>query len=82
MKQTIEKHRGTEEHYSGIIDLEYAYDRIPREEMWRCSRERNVPEKYIRLIQDMYQGGNAVVRSAAGEGNSFGWRSDCTKARP
>ena len=34
-----------------FIDLEKAYDSIPREEIWRSSRERNVPEKYITVIQ-------------------------------
>ena len=51
LKQTSEKHiRVT------FKDLEKAYDRIPMEEIWRCSRERNVPEEYIRLVQDMYRG--------------------------
>ena len=73
LKQTIEKHReGQKNIRVTFIDLEKAYHSIPREEIWRSSRERNVPEKYIRLIQDMYQGCKTVVRSAAGESNSFG----------
>ena len=73
LKQTIEKHREGQKNIRVIfIDLEKAYDRIPREEIWRCSRERNVPEKYIRLVQDMYRGCKTVVRTAAGESNSFG----------
>ena len=73
LKQTTEKHReGQKNIRVTCIDLEKAYDSIPREEIWRSSRERNVPEKYIRLIQDMYQGCKTVVRSAAVESNSFG----------
>ena len=52
----------TERHTEGqkniivtFIDLEIAYDQ-PRKAILRCSRERNVPEKYTRLVQDMYQG--------------------------
>ena len=48
-----------------------AYDRVPREEIWRCMRERNVPEKCVKLIQDMYRGCKTKVRSAAGESDSF-----------
>ena len=73
LKQTIEKHReGQKNIRLTFIDLEKAYDSIPMEEILRSSRERYVPEKYIRLIQDMYQGCKTVVRSAAGECNSFG----------
>ena len=75
LKQTIiEKHReGQKNIIVTFIDLEKAYDRLPRarEEIWRCSRERNVPEKYIRIVQDMYRGCITLVRSAAGE-NIFG----------
>ena len=33
---------------------------------------KNVPEKYIRIVQYIYRGCKTVVRSAAGESNSFG----------
>ena len=57
LKQTIEKHReGQKNIIVTFIDQEKAYDSIPREEIWISSRERNVPEKYFRLVQDMYQG--------------------------
>ena len=73
LKQTIEKHReGQKSTRVTFIDLEKAYDRVPREEIWICSREQDVPEKCIRLVQDLYQGCKTVVRSAAGESNSFG----------
>ena len=73
LKQTIEKHReGQKNIRVTFIDLQKAYNRKPREEVWRCLRERNVPEKYIRILQDMYWGCKTVVCSAAGESNSFG----------
>ena len=70
LKQTIEKHREGQKHIRvTCIDLEEAHERIPREEiqLWRCSRKRNVPEKYIRIVQYMYRGCKTVVRCAAGE---------------
>ena len=72
LKQTIEKHRESQKDIIVIfIDVEKAYDRVPREEIWRCMRQRNVPEKYVKLIQDMYRGCQTKVRSAAGESGSF-----------
>ena len=54
LKQTIEQYReGQKDICVTFIDLEKAYDRVPREEIWRTMRERLVPEKYVKLVQDM-----------------------------
>ena len=38
-----------------FIDLEKAYDyrisRVPRQEVWRCMREKGVPKKYVMIVQ-------------------------------
>ena len=54
-----------------FIDQKKAYDRVPRDEIWRCMRKRNVPEKYVMLIQDMYRGCQTKVYSAGPESRSF-----------
>ncbi|KAK3572390.1 hypothetical protein QTP86_032612 [Hemibagrus guttatus] len=46
------------------IYLEKAYDRVPREELWYCMRKSGVAEKYIRVVQDMYERSRTVVRCA------------------
>ena len=61
-RQVIEKHpemlKGTA---PGVIDLEKAYDRVPRQEVWRCLREQGVPEKYVRLVKDTYEDARTQV---------------------
>ena len=49
-----------------FIDLEKAYDRVPRQEVWRCMREKGVPEKYVTIVQDMYEGARTRVKSSVG----------------
>ena len=46
-----------------FVDLEKENDTVPREVLWRCMRKRNIPEGYIRLVQDMHQGATTCVKS-------------------
>ena len=37
-----------------FIDLEKAYDRVPRQEVWGCMREKGVPDRCVVIVQYMY----------------------------
>ncbi|KAK3561562.1 hypothetical protein QTP86_008942 [Hemibagrus guttatus] len=52
-------------------DLEKAYDRVPREELWYCMRKSGVAEKYVRGVQDMYERSRTVLRCAVGQTEEF-----------
>ncbi|KAK3549929.1 hypothetical protein QTP86_016780, partial [Hemibagrus guttatus] len=54
-----------------FLDLEKAYDRVPREELWYCMRKSGVAEKYVRVVQDMYERSRTVVRCAVGQTEEF-----------
>ncbi|KAK3525757.1 hypothetical protein QTP70_007517 [Hemibagrus guttatus] len=44
-----------------LENLEKAYDRVPREELWYCMRKSGVADKYVRVVQDMYERSRTVV---------------------
>ena len=54
-----------------FVDLEKAYDRVPRQELWECMRQSGVAEKYVRIVQDMYEGSVTSVRCAVGMTEGF-----------
>lgn len=54
-----------------FVDLEKAYDRVPRKVLWWAMREKGMPEKYVRLIQSMYDRASTHVRSEAGVTDKF-----------
>ncbi|KAK3573129.1 hypothetical protein QTP86_014133, partial [Hemibagrus guttatus] len=68
----MEKYRdGQRELHCVFVDLEKAYDRVPREELWYCMRKSGVAEKYVRVVQDMYESSRTVVRCAVGQTEEF-----------
>lgn len=54
-----------------FVDLEKAYDRVPREVLWWALKEKGVPGKYVRLVNAMYAGARTNVRSEAGVTGEF-----------
>ncbi|KAI5742912.1 hypothetical protein M8J77_012557 [Diaphorina citri] len=67
LRQMMEVHRDKEQPLVFVfIDLEKAYDRVPREEIWRCMRAKGTPEKYVRIVRDMYEDAVTKVRSSVG----------------
>ncbi|KAK3519256.1 hypothetical protein QTP70_023102 [Hemibagrus guttatus] len=68
----MEKYRdGQRELHCVFVDLEKAYDRVPREELWYCMMKSGVAEKYVRVVQDMYERSRTVVRCAVGQTEEF-----------
>ena len=37
-----------------FVELEKAYDRVPRDLIWWALRKKNIPEACITIIQDMH----------------------------
>ncbi|KAK3564213.1 hypothetical protein QTP86_011192 [Hemibagrus guttatus] len=68
----MEKYRdGQRELHCVFVDLEKAYDMVSREELWYCMRKSGVAEKYVRVVQDMYERSRTVVRCAVDQTEEF-----------
>ena len=72
LRMLMEKYReGQRELHCAFVDLKKAYDRVLREELWYCMRKSGIMKKYVRLVQDMYEGSETVVRCAVETTESF-----------
>ena len=54
-----------------FVDLEKAYDRVPRYLIWWAMRKRAIPEGYVKVIQDMYRGTKTRVKTRCGRMEYF-----------
>ena len=52
-------------------DIEHAFDRISRDQIWWCLRKKGVPEEYVQSVQDMYRSSKTQVVTQKGETEYF-----------
>ena len=73
--KTVEKNKKHREVQGELhcvwVDLEKAYNRVPQEELWYCMRKSGIVEKYVQLVQNMYEESETVVKCAVGTTESF-----------
>ncbi|XP_071687765.1 uncharacterized protein [Rutidosis leptorrhynchoides] len=68
MEKYREKHKSLE---MVFLNLEKAYDCVPRELIWKKLDGRGIQSSYIRVIQDMYEGAMSCVRTPVGSTEFF-----------
>ena len=69
LRMLQEKHREQNKVLHVVfVDLEKAYDRVPRELIWWILRKKRVSEAYVKIIQDMY--GDCETQITTREGNT------------
>ena len=66
LKMLLEKWtEGQKAVHCAFIDLEKAYDKVPRKELWECLQLAETSECYTRIIKDMYDGATTTVRKCS-----------------
>ena len=69
LRVLMEKFReGQKELHCVFVDLEKAYDNVPREEVWYCMRKSGLAEKYV---QGMHEVSTTAARCAVGVTEGF-----------
>lgn len=72
LRQLMEKKRkGRKKLQIVFVDLEKAYDKVPRKLVWEVLNRRAVASEYVNSIKDMYRGAKTSVRSESGMSDSF-----------
>ena len=58
--------------FVAFVDLEKAFDHVPRKIIWRAMRKLGVEEWLVRMVQVMYVGVKSMVKVGDGCSKEFG----------
>ena len=73
VRQLQEKHLAANKPlYMAFVDLEKAFDRVPRDVIWWVMRKLGIDEWLVRLVQSMYKDVRSGVRVGDGYSEEFG----------
>ncbi|VDP40828.1 unnamed protein product [Heligmosomoides polygyrus] len=68
----VEKHREKQRPvYLAFLDLEKAFDGVPREVIWYALRQHGVPEELVEWVRMLYSCPRSRVKAAAGTSTEF-----------
>ncbi|GKD31876.1 retrovirus-related pol polyprotein LINE-1 [Tanacetum coccineum] len=68
MEKYMERQRDL---HMAFLDLEKAYDSVPRELIWKTLVDKGSLRRYIKVIRDMYDGAKTHVRTSIGNTEFF-----------
>jgi hypothetical protein len=72
IKHVMERYKELKKDFHMVfIDMEKAYDKIPKKLMWWALDKHKVPTKYVTLIKDMYNKVVTSFRTTDGDTNVF-----------
>ena len=76
LRRMQEEFRGREKKlYMCFVDLETAFDRVPRKVMEWALRKKNLPEVLVKAVMSLYEGSRTKVRIGSDLSEEFGVRA-------
>lgn len=71
LRQVQEKHAAMKKMAQVFVDLEKAFDRVPREALWLALRRQRVPETLVNQVMAPYRNSQSRILTSAGKSEEF-----------